>query len=152
MAYISYVRLGNPKDIELEPTPGNTYWVVLRTQNAEVAFQALLTTSVKRDHNPPEQDRTPSFQFDNGVVLHGEGIKFFRKMPEKPLKNLRFCDIYRHAENGSYELLSNLSGEEHEKQFANLQELQAFLRTLDIDEVCIPQEDFDGSKEFEIML
>jgi hypothetical protein len=152
MPYQSYFRLGAPADEQVEPTPGNTYWVVLRTDQAEVAFQALLTTSVERDHKTSEQDQTPSYQFDNGVVVHGKGIRFFNNRPVKPLKGLRYCQIERQTERDDYLVLSELTEEAGDKNFKTLEALRQYLLDLDIDDAVIPKQDFIGRREFEVML
>lgn len=152
MAYRSYFRWGDPQDIEYEPTPGNKYWVVLRTTGAEVAFQALLTTSIKRDHHPAEQDQTPSYQFDNGVVLHGEDIRFYKKMPSKPMKGLWLGKIFRHIEGGNYELSSKVMESEHQMVFPTLEDLKAFLESIDIDTKSITNEPFVGSIDCELYI
>lgn len=152
MSFKPYFRLGEETEREPNPIPGNSYWVVARNDEIEIAFQALLVATVGRDHHVEPEDRTPSFQFDNGVILHGAGILFFNKRPEKPLKGLRFCSLYKDPQGGPYRMFSQLTETSHQKDFADLAELQQFLRSLDIDEGSIPQDDFSGSLELELRL
>jgi hypothetical protein len=152
MAYKSYFRRGNPQDEEHNPTPGNQYWVVLQTATAEAAFQAVLKTSIKRDHQPTTQDTMPSYHFENGIVLHGTGIRFYRKMPKKPLKGLWLGKIFRHKEGSPYELSSKVMDSDHQTAFSTLAELKDFLDSLDIDTQSIPSDDFVGSRDCELLV
>jgi hypothetical protein len=142
---------GNKSDEVELPVPGNTYWVVVRTDSIEIVFQAILITSVQRDHLSEKQDQTPSYQFDNGVVLHGLGARFFSKMPSEPKKSLRFLKILPH-ENGTY----TVSGPSEIfpggfTTLSNIQELRAILKINDIDDRAIPDRVIEAREDFEIM-
>lgn len=144
-------------EMEENPVPGNRYWVVVKVKNVvEMAFEAMLTISVSREHKVDPDDTTPSYQFDNGVIVHGHGIKFFTKTPDKPLKSLRFCTVYRKSDQDKYELfgLSDVTAEipEKDKQFKTLDELRTFLKSLGAGAETIPAKDFTGQQEFELML
>ncbi|HEY9772594.1 MAG TPA: hypothetical protein V6C81_02170 [Planktothrix sp.] len=150
MTFKSYFRQGSTSDKENDPIPGRKYWVVLREDSVEIAFEAMLTAVVKREHRVEPDDRTPSYQFDNGVILHGEGMKFFRKVPEKPLKLPHIATIFK-VQDG-YEINGITDFVDPNKRFANLEELQECLRSLDVDPADIPQEDFDDHLVLHLML
>jgi hypothetical protein len=64
-----------------EPTVGNAYYVKISRPSFEAVFQARLTLAIQRDHRAEPDDRTPTFSFDNGLTIHGEGIAFYQVPP-----------------------------------------------------------------------
>lgn len=82
------------------PTPGETYWVVTRRNEYEQCFSAMMTQAIGRDHHKEPEDRTPSYAFNNGVTLHGNGVRFYRQPPVVDEETKTFYEKLRRAFGG----------------------------------------------------
>jgi hypothetical protein len=79
-------RLPAGLEEEMNPSLNSNYYVLLRQAGAEAIFRATLILLINREDRVEPEDRTPTYQFDNGVVIHGTGIQFFRQ-PPTPVRN-----------------------------------------------------------------
>jgi hypothetical protein len=66
-----------------QPVMGESYWVFLQTNELEICFPSRPIGWILRDHDIAPNDRTPTYMFDNGVIIHGADIRFFKEAPKE---------------------------------------------------------------------